>query len=101
MERILQTDYLIIFNGIANGIICLSMAIFMVFIFGRNSFLYKRPFFEALSVKMGLALVSCASLYNSIKLPVPSVMEVVMHIGLAVVFLWAVAFHWHYFIRKR
>lgn len=101
METSLQTDYLIIINGIANGIISISIAIFMVFIYGRNSFLYKRPFIEVGAIKIGLAMVSCSSLYNSIKLPIPTFTEVLMHSGLAIVFLWAVAFHWHYFIRKR
>lgn len=90
----------VITNAIANVIITLSVAIFMVFVFGRSTMISKVHWVERFVIKSGLALLSAGSLFNFFTLSSPAISEVILNIGLAVVFSWGAYFHFRYFVKK-
>lgn len=91
---------MIIVNAIANLIITFSVAMFMIFVFGRSNVMRRVNWLERFIIKAGLALMSAGSLFNLLNYTnVPS-SEVVLNIGLAVVFAWGAYFHFKYFVKK-
>jgi len=93
---------MIYINAVANLVISLSMVFFMIFVFGSNNKkINALPKYESLSVKIGLSLISCGSLLSFLTLSNPQETEVIMNVGLALVFLWAALFHYKYFIKKK
>lgn len=94
-------NFLIGINAFANAIIFIGIVAFMVFVFGnRNGTMNKLPKWESLSIKIGLSFVCCGSLFNFLTLSLPPTTEILMNIGLAIVFLWGAIFHFKYFIKK-
>ena len=87
-------------NAIANLIITGSVALFMIFVFGRSSMMNKIHFIERVTIRLGLALVSAGSLFNFLTFSHPQDSEVILNIGLAFVFSWAAFFHFKYFVKK-
>lgn len=93
---------MIYINAIANLTISLSMVFFMIFVFGSNNKkINAMPKYESIPVKVGLSLISCGSLLSFLTLSNPQETEVVMNVGLALVFLWAALFHYKYFIKNK
>jgi hypothetical protein len=45
-------------------------------------------------------MTAAGSLFNFLTLSTPPFSEVLLNLGLAVVFLWAAVFHYNYFIKK-
>lgn len=91
---------MIIINAIANIIIALSVAMFMIFVFGRSGMIHKIHWLERIIIKVGLALLSAGSLFNFLTLRHPQNSEIILNIGLAVVFGWGAYFHFKYFVKK-
>lgn len=91
---------IIIINAIANFIITFSVAMFMIFVFGRSNMMQKVHWLERLTIKIGLALLSAGSLFSFLCLTNPPVSEVILNIGLAIVFAWGAYFHFKYFVKK-
>lgn len=86
-------------NFIANMILSFSFTGFTIFLFGRtNSKVYKLPWYKTVVVKIGLALCTSASLWNTFTFSTPNASEVVLNIGLAVLFGWASWFHYKTFV---
>lgn len=92
---------MIVINAIANILITLSTAMFMIFVFGRSSMMQKIHWLERYTIKAGLALLSAGSLFNFLELSNPPISEVVLNTGLAMVFTWGAYFHFKYFVNKK
>lgn len=87
-------------NAIANIIVTISVALFMIFVFGRSNLMQKIHWLESLTIKVGLAVLSAGSLYNFLNLKNPPTEEILLNIGLAIVFSWGAYFHFKYFVKK-
>lgn len=90
---------MIILNAIANILIAISISAFMIFVFGKSNTMNKVSTFERLTIKIGLAFVSAGSLFNFLTLSNPQYSEVLLNIGLAIVFTWGAFFHFKYFVK--
>jgi len=92
---------MIYINAIANLTIAITMVFFMIFVFGSNNkIINSMPKYESFPVKLGLSLIACGSLLSFLTLSNPQETEIIMNVGLALVFLWAALFHYKYFIKK-
>lgn len=91
---------MIIINLISNLVITISVALFMIFVFGKSNMMDRVSVIERLSIKIGLALVSAGSLFNFLTASHPQDSEVIMNLGLAVVFTWGAIFHFKYFVKE-
>ena len=94
-------EMLMLINAFCNVVICISVCAFIVFVFGRLDVTSKFGLVQKLIVKSGLALIAAGSLFNFIMLSIPPFTEILMNIGLAVLFLWAAVFHYTYFVKKK
>ena len=91
---------MIIINLISNLLITISVALFMIFVFGKSNMMDRVSILERVSIKAGLALVSAGSLFNFLTFSCPQDSEVIMNLGLAVVFTWGAVFHFKYFVKE-
>jgi hypothetical protein len=91
---------MILLNLIANLLITIAVAMFMIFVFGKSNMMDRVSTLERLSIKVGLALVSAGSLFNFLTCSLPQNSEVIMNVGLAVVFGWGAIFHFKYFVKE-
>ena len=91
---------MILLNLIANLLITIAVAMFMIFVFGKSNMMDKVSILERISIKVGLALVSAGSLFNFLTGSHPQDSEVILNIGLAVVFTWGAIFHFKYFVKE-
>jgi hypothetical protein len=92
-------EYTMVINFIANLILCLSFAGFMVFLFGRtNSRIYQLPWYKTIFVKFALALCTTGALLNAFMFSNPVWTEVLLNAGLAMLFGWAAWFHYKTFV---
>lgn len=87
-------------NAFCNVVICISISAFMIFIFGRLDLTAKFGTVQRWIVKSGLALIAAGSLFNFLTMSVPPVTEVILNVGLAIIFLWAAVFHYNHFVKK-
>ena len=102
MIKELLINNCIYFNVLANLVIFFSVAVFIIFVFGReNSKMNELPFIERYGIKAGLCLVCCGSLMNLFEFRNASLSETIMNIGLAIVFLWGAFFHFKFFVKKK
>ena len=92
---------IILINALANIIITISVAMFMIFVFGRSSMIDRIHWLERFIIKAGLALLSAGSLFSFLNLQHPCMHEVLLNVGLAVVFTWGAYFHFKYFVKKK
>jgi hypothetical protein len=91
----------ILINAFCNVVICLSVTAFIVFVFGRLDLTAKFGIIQRWIVKTGLSLVAAGALFNFITLSNPPFTEIVMNVGLAILFLWAAIFHYTHFVKKK
>jgi len=82
-----------IFNVIANIIIAISVAGFIVMLQEPTNPVAKMPFLLRNWIKISLALTSGGALLNVVTLSTPPVSEIVLNIGLAGLFSWS--YFWH------
>jgi len=82
-----------IFNVIANIVISISVAGFMVMLQEPTNPVAKMPFLLRNWIKISLALTSGGALLNVVTLSTPPVSEIVLNIGLAGLFSWS--YFWH------
>jgi len=91
-----------IINFIANLLIFISVTLFIIAIFGsQNKMIMSINVFEKYLIKIGLTITSCGSLFNVLTLSTPNNTEILLNVGLALVFIWAAHFHFKYFINKK
>lgn len=91
---------MIIINSIANIVISISIAMFMIFVFGKSNMMNHIKWIERFTIKIGLALLSAGALFNFLTIPNPRFSEVILNVGLAIVFMWGAYFHFKYFVKK-
>jgi uncharacterized membrane protein YccC len=92
-------DFKMPLNFIANMVLSFSFTGFVIFLFGRqNSKVYKLPWYKTISVKIGLATCTCAALVNTFTFSNPEWSEVLLNVGLAILFTWAAWFHYRTFV---
>ena len=88
-----------ILNFLANLILCASGTTFFLYIYGRgSSAVHKFSLLTHWALKFGLAAFIAGSLFSAITFSTPQTSEVVMNVGLASIFSWAVMFHKKYFV---
>ena len=109
---------LAIVNIIANATIGVSLGAFFILLYGNeNSIVYKWPIIKHWSVKIGLIIAVAASLYNAMNSIVRQILprdgsgdtiidfvtvppgEIIMNVGLAIIFSWAFYFHKFHFLK--
>ena len=116
----MELDHILaIVNIIANATIGISLGAFFILLYGNaNSIVHKWPIVKHWSVKIGLIIAVAASLYNSMNTVVRQIMprhyddgsiiidfvntppgEVIMNVGLAIIFSWAFYFHKFHFLK--
>ena len=91
-----------IINLIANSFIVFGMVFFIIGVFGRKSKVVESMhYFEIMFLKIALCSTAAGSLFNVLTLSTPSFSEVLLNIGLGLLFVWAAWFHWKYFVKKK
>lgn len=116
----MELDHILsIVNIIANITIGVSLGAFFVLLYGNaESIVHKWPIIKHWSVKIGLIIAIAASLYNAMNSIVRQVMprhyddgsiiidfvtvppgEIIMNVGLAIIFSWAFYFHKFHFLK--
>lgn len=108
-------DMLHILNAFANSMICLGMILFFVLLFGNeNSIVNKWPLLRHWSLKVGLVTIIASSAWNALnfafRIIIPKtagiitytqtpVGEIMLNVGLAILFVWVVYFHKYHFLK--
>lgn len=88
-------------NLLANLLMVISVTFFIIGVFGRkNQTIERMPIYEQYFLKTALALLASGSLLNVLTFYTPHFTEVVLNLGVGLVFTWAAWFHWKYFVKK-
>jgi len=61
----------------------------------------KLHFLERNLIKVGLAATAAGSLLNFLTLYTPNATDIILNIGLAIIFSWGVWFHFKYFVNNK
>lgn len=86
-------------NFAANIILTIAFMMFMIFVFGRtNSKIYNLPWYKTIAVKVGLATCTIGAALNALTFSDPMPSEIILNVGLALLFSWAAVFHYHAFV---
>ena len=89
---------LTIINLISNIVLFLGGVGFFIAIFTRpSSIVHKWPVLRHWALKIGLTAFFSGALLNILTLYTPELTQIVLNVGLALVFGWAVLFHYKYF----
>ena len=89
---------MLIINLIANIVLTLSGMIFFLQLYGKaSSVVHKWDLISHWSLKFGLSVFVVGSFFNVLTLSRPNASEVLMNVGLAALFTWAVMFHYKIF----
>lgn len=87
-----------ILNFIANIVLCIGGAGFYLAIFTReSSVVHKWPVLRHWALRLGLVSFFSGTLLNILNFYTPDFSQIILNIGLALVFGWAVLFHYKYF----
>ena len=87
-------------NFSASTVLFLSLGAFMVFLFGRdNSFAHRLPAYGNWLLRVGVSMCSAGALLNAVTFSNPSWSEVLLNVGLCLVFAWAAVFHYMRFVK--
>lgn len=88
-------------NLFANLILMISVTFFIIGVFGRRSpMIEKMPMFEQYFLRIALSMLAAGSLLNILTAYTPHMTEVILNIGVGLVFTWGAYFHWKYFVNK-
>jgi hypothetical protein len=92
---------MVVINLIANVMVMISVTFFIIGVFGRRSpMIDKMPSWEQYFLRIALSMLAAGSLLNVLTVYTPHVTEVVLNVGLGLLFAWAAWFHWKYFVKK-
>ena len=113
----MELDHILaIVNIFANAAIGVSLAAFYILLYGHHdSIVHKWPIVQHWSIKIGLVMSVACSFWNAMHVVVRSIMpkesgstvidfvntppgEILMNVGLAIIFTWAVYFHKYHFL---
>jgi hypothetical protein len=87
-------------NLVSNCVLTVAFGAFLIFLFGReNSLVHRMRPFNTMFVKFALSLCASGSLYNVLTLSEPPVSEMVLNLGLAMLFAWSACFHYMKFVK--
>jgi len=90
-----------IINVLANLTLFTSALMFYIYIFGdEEKAVAKLNITKLFLLKMGIISIICGSFFNAVTLSNPPVYEVVLNMGLGMLFYWAYDFHRKIFKRK-
>lgn len=91
-----------VINLFANLVLMTSVTFFIIGVFGRRSHMIeKMPLIEQYFLRVSLSLLAAGAFFNVLTHPIPHFTEVVLHVGMAMLFAWAAWFHWNYFVKKK
>lgn len=89
-------------NLFANAIMMVSVTFFIIGVFGRRSKMIEAmPQFEQYFLRTSLSTVAAGALLNILTISTPHLTEVILNVGIGLLFTWAAWFHWKYFVTKR
>ena len=93
---------MIILNLIANSVTTIAVTFFIIAVFGRKSkAIESLPAYEYYALKISLCVLASGSLLNALTGHAHHATEVLLSLGVALIFSWAAWFHWKYFVRKK
>jgi len=92
---------MITINLIANVMVMISVTFFIIGVFGRRSqTIEKMPLSEQYFLRISLSVLAAGSLLNILTVSTPHATEVILNVGVGLLFTWAAWFHWKYFVKK-
>ena len=92
---------MIIINLIANVMVTISVTFFIIGVFGRRSrVIESMPIGEQYFLRVALSTLAAGSLLNVLTFSTPHATEVILNVGVGLLFTWAAWFHWKYFVKK-
>ena len=92
----------LIINSIASICIALGMMFFIIGVFGRKSQVVENLHpIERLLLKIALSATASGALFNVLTFSHPEESEIVLNVGLGLLFIWAAFFHWKYFVKRK
>ena len=93
-------EYKMPLNFMASLVLTFSFTAFIIFVFGRTSSkLHSLPFWKTIFVKTALAFCTAGALLNALTFSDPPWSEVILNVGLALLFSWAASFHFCHFVK--
>lgn len=85
-------------NLVCNILLTLSGASFYLMLYGNSSSVVHRwPLIHHWSLRVGLSAFVAGAFLNALTLSNPPMTEVLMNVGLALIFIWGVTFHYRKF----
>jgi hypothetical protein len=88
-------NILTIINLVSNIIICSSVFMFIISVFGRADHPIWETKWKAYLAKVGLCISGCGALLNIVNLSTPILSEIVLNVGLSLNFLWISLWQYH------
>lgn len=80
-------------NLVCNSVLAASISVFSIMLYRHGGAVRKWPMVGSLALRVGLASVAAGSLANCLTLSTPPRSEIVLNVGLSILFSWAVLFH--------
>ena len=92
---------MIVLNLIANVLTAISVTFFIIGVFGRKAKMIEQmPIWEQYFLRLALSTLAAGSLLNVLTFSTPHATEVILNVGVGMLFCWAAWFHWKYFVKK-
>jgi hypothetical protein len=93
-------NWTLLINMVASAAMVVGFTAFLIFLFGRqNSLIHRLGGMHAGFVKVALSACAAGALLNLLTLSEPPPSEMLLNIGIALLFVWAAWFHWTRFVR--
>jgi len=93
-------SFVMLVNLLANCVLTVAFGAFLIFLFGReNSLIHKMKACNTIFVKIALSMCASGSLYNVLTLSDPPLSELVLNVGIAMLFAWSAWFHYWKFVK--
>jgi hypothetical protein len=91
-----------LFSNVAANIVLFAYSLmFYIYVFGDDSkAIAKWHMTKLFLLKVGVISIICGSLYSAVTLSDPEIGEVVLNVGLALLFVWVYDFHKNMFKNK-
>lgn len=90
----IECFFLTYVNLISNVIVFFSTIAFILFVYGKkNSKLNSISFIEKTVMRIGLLTICFGCLFSFMEHTTPPLSELIVKLGLAIVFLWGAVFH--------
>jgi len=92
-------EYRMPLNFVSNLVLSIAFPLFTIFLFGRtNSKIYTLPWYKTFALKIGMALCASGALLNLFTFSDAPWSEVILNMGMAFTFTWALIFHYKTFV---